>query len=333
LSIVVLLVAFRMIVGALWSAAGQELLGVPEGNVLEVRRALVANRPHIYAIWKEASFRALRRRLIWGAYGFAILSGVVSVAATAWILPAMSSFWGWVLIALISFAVTRMEKNRTESLYARHTPRPGPPDEHEALKRLAEYIAEYPDEAEAASPLLYAYSALDRDQLGQRFKELGTGAVGFAGKLIAVAIVAAIYPFVPAADVEPLAKAGFLGCTYADVYGFFRLSQENLRLAAAAAVVLLAVSPLTVLLAYVRFMFEWRFPIGVQLEVLRREWGFAKRMVVYQPVMAAAGAILLMVSLWASAWCATRLNSSAAGILVLAALPLAAVAAFRTVRV
>jgi hypothetical protein len=175
---------------------------------------------------------------------------------------------------------------------------------------------------------LFAYSALDRDQVGQRFFELGTGAVSFAPRLIAIVLTATIYPHIPAPNVEPLGQAGFIGCTYTDLYGFFRLTQENLPLAIAAAVLVLAVSPFTVLLAYILFMIEWRFPLRVQVEVLRREWGFAARMMAYKPLMAIGSAIFVMAQLWISAWLATRLNSPLAGLVVLLT-PLALALVFR----
>jgi hypothetical protein len=329
LSIVGLVVAFRLIVGALWSAVGQQFTDFQQGTILQKRRSLVELRPMIYSVWRDPVFRLLRRMLIWGAYLLAILSGVVSVVIAALVLTKMSSFWSWVFIVVVSFAVTHVENLGTERIYAKAAPKLTPPNEIEALRRMATYLALYPQETAAASPLLYAYSALTRDQLEQRFFELGTGKVSLAPRLITVALIAAIYPHIPAPDIEPLGRAGFIGCTYTDLYGFFRLTQENLPLAIVAAALLLAVSPLTVLLTYVPFMREWRFPLTVQFEVLRRDWGFAKRTMLYQPLLAIGGAILGMAPLWLSALLATRLNSAVAGLFVLLVMPLAVGFVFR----
>lgn len=323
LSIVLLVVAFRLIVGALWSAVGQQFIQSQPQNVLEMRRLLVAHRPMIYGIWKAPAFAFFRRLFIWGAFLLAILSGVASVAIAALVLPRMSSFWSWVLIGVVSFAVTELEKLGTERLYAWAAPKPVPPTENEAQARLGFYTLLYPQEATAGSPLLYAYSSLERDQVGQRFFELGTGRASLASRLIVLAIIAAIYPHIPAPNIEPFGQTGFIGCTYTDLYGFFRLTQENLRLGIAAAVILLAVSPLTVLSTYISFMREWRFPWKVQFEVLRRELGFATRMMVYQPLMAIVGAIVGMGLLWVSAFLATRFKSPVAGLVVLFIMPLA----------
>ena len=56
LSIVLLFVAFRLIVGALWSAVGQQFIQSQPQNVLEMRRLLVAHRPMIYGIWNAPAF-------------------------------------------------------------------------------------------------------------------------------------------------------------------------------------------------------------------------------------------------------------------------------------
>lgn len=317
LSILLLVVAFRLIVGALWVALGQDVSDMPSGANLNEYQALVAKRMTIYEVWTSSEFRSLRRKLIWGAFVLAILSGIVSVSFTAWVLPRMSSFWSWILIAVVSFAVTQVEKSGTERLYARHAPVRRPPNRVQITDRLASYVEDYPTEAPTASPLLYAYSTLNRQQLRQRFTELGAGAPAWVSRLIVLAVVALVYPHVPAPNIEPLGRMGFIGCTYTDLYGFFRLTQENLPLAIAAIIVLLAFTPLTVLLTYTLFMIEWKFPLQVQVEVLRREQDFAKRMVVYQPVVATAWAIVIMVLLWVSAWLATWLQAPIAGLLVL----------------
>jgi len=332
LSIAALLVAFRLIVGALWSAVGQQLLGSPK-NTLDFHRLLRTNRMVIHAIWRAPDFRWLRRGLIWGAFIFAILSGLASTAFTAWILMAAGtspSLLLWVLIVVVSFAISKGESLVTERLYARHALKPVPPTRQEAIARLAGYLDDHPGEARTASPVLYAYSALERDELGQRFAELGvTSAAARAHRIVSVVLVAALYPYVPAANVEHLGQRGFVGCLYSDFYGFFTVAAENLPLAAALAVALVVVSPLAVLWAYVKFMKEWRFPIDVQLVVLRRESGFALRMAGYMTVLAVASALVGMLLLWVSAELATRLDSPAAGLTVVVLATLAGIALYR----
>ena len=269
--------------------------------------------------------RLFRRKIVWGSYLLSILSGGASVSIAALVLPVMSNFWSWVFIVTVSFAFNRMEKIGTDRLLDRSAPEP--PNRAEASSRLITYEGMYPNEVTTASPLLYAYSVLDRDQIAQQFLELGTGNPSLATRLIMLVLIAAIYPHIPTPNVEPLGRIGFIGCTYTDLYGFFRIAQENIALTVAAAILLLAVSPLTVLLAYVRFMREWRFPSEVRFEVLRREWGFAKRHLAYQPAVAiVVGTILGMTLLWVSAWLATRLNSALAGLFVLLSMPFAVMA-------
>ena len=160
--------------------------------------------------------------------------------------------------------------------------------------------------------------------------ELGTrGAVGRVPRWGAVVLVAVLFPLVPAPSVERFADAGFLGCSYATTFGFFEVARENLGLAAVAALVLLVTSPIALFWMLLRLMAEWDVPMRVQVEVLRRERGFAVRNMPFAALSATAWGVVFTLMLWLSAVVAVGLDSPAAGILVLPIPALIAVAIVR----
>ena len=103
LSILLLVLSFAMLRGALWSVIGERLAGGLRTGTVAMRRDLVALRPDIYRIWRSPDFRPYRRRLVREAFSVAVLaglSGAASVALAAWILSATdssSSLLAWVL--------------------------------------------------------------------------------------------------------------------------------------------------------------------------------------------------------------------------------------------
>jgi hypothetical protein len=333
LSFLALLLAFRMIVTALRWAVARELAGGLPENALNAVLIVKSLRMETRARLRAPDLRPLGRRLVWGVFIFAVLSGVASTGFTAWILGAAdesSSLLVWALIAIVSIAVTNTEKMLTERRYAQHAPKPEPPAPAEAAERLQSYTLDYPWEARTASPLIYAHSRLERDEIGVRFAELSmSGAVGRTGRVVWIVLVAALFPYVSAPDVEPLEMEGFVGCLYTDFYGFFRVAEENMTLSTVVALLLVAVSPLAVLSTYLQFMREWRFPARTQLDVLRRELGFAGRMMIYQPASYLVTAPLAVLSLWGSAVLATKLDSPVAGLTVLAVAVLSGLAVYR----
>lgn len=137
--------------------------------------------------------------------------------------------------------------------------------------------------------------------------------------MAAIVLIAALYPFVPAPDIRPLRTAGFIGCFYADLYGFFRIAQENFQLAIAAAIIALALNPLVIAQSvYLKIMREWRMPISVQAKALYRTRAFFVKMIPMGAVNGVVNAILGMLTLLTSAVVANWLQSPLAGVAVLA---------------
>jgi hypothetical protein len=239
-----------------------------------------------------------------------------------------SSLLVWALITVVGFTISACERRLIEQLYTPPTLEVQPPTQADAVARFAAHQLLYPDQANTALPLLYAYSGLNVDEIAKRFVQLGASrSVTRAGRTALTVMVALLYPFIPAPDVKPLEMKGFIGCIYVNLYGFFRLTQENLMLAIVAAVVLLAVSPLAVQSAYLRFMREHRIPAKVQAEVIRREWGFAFRMIIYTMLSTIVNVLAVILLLLLSALTATWLDSPLAGVVVLV-IPSALAASF-----
>jgi hypothetical protein len=317
LSICLLVLAFAMIRGALWSAIGESLgRGLPTGT-LAMRRALVLQRPVIRAVWVSPAFLPVRRRMVRIAFGVTVLaglSGAVSVALAAWVLRgsgSSSSLFAWGLIMAGGLTIDRLEDLLgTERLRDKVPP---PPTKAEAVKRYAEYVDRYPNEKRSGSSLLYAYSRLERDQITRRLIELSLrGPVGRVLRWSTVVLVAVVFPLLPAPSVDHFKTGGFVSCSYATTFGFFDVAKDNLGLATVAVAALLATSPVTLSWTWWRMMGEWKFPTSVRLEVLRRERGLALRNVPYQMLSAAVWAAAFSLVLWLSAEVAVSWNSPAA---------------------
>jgi hypothetical protein len=317
--------------GSLWSAVGVGYFHARSTPVHDFRRDLRALRPEITLLWTTRGFRWFRRALIALVWIPAVVSGLASTAFAAWVLTHVSSsLLVWPLIAGVSVAITNTEERLMTNRFA--PVRKRPPNREEAERRLAGYLAQYPREAGSASPLLYAYSGLGRVEMSQRFAELSaTGNLGLVTRVGTIVLIAAIFPHLPIPSIDSAAQDGFLGGVYANAFGFFRLAEANLAVSLGAALVLIIATPVLVLHAYHQFMAEWRMPIVVRVEALRRESRFAVRMTPAAVLMAFAMTAVVIPLLWLSAELANRLDSAVAGLAPLVAAGLMAIAAIRGV--
>jgi hypothetical protein len=336
LAIVGIVVGYRLVAGSLWSSLAIQFLGAVPQGLASAWRSIRAVREEVLTLMAASELRTLSRRLVLGGWTAAIVSGAASTGFASWLLLTVSptrSLLLWLPIVAVSLVITRLEHLVTEHWYSSHGPRLEPPTRDEAATRLQNYLSHHPFEAPTASPLLYAHSGLDRDEIQQRFLELGaTGGTGRIGRLGFVVLVATFYPLLPPADLGRLADDGYLGCVFIGLHDFFRVAQENLILALTAAVIALALLPIAVVGSYLRFMREWRFPFRLRWEVVRRELGFAHRMVVYLVVITTATAAAGTLVLWVGARLAVRLDSPPAGLAVLVLGPLAAILLVRRFR-
>lgn len=326
-----LLASLLWLRGSLWSAVGVGYFRARTTPVRDFRHDLRALRPEIALLWTTPGFRWFRRAVIALVWIPAVLSGLASTAFAAWVLTHVSSsLLVWPLIAGVSVAITHTEERLMANRFA--PVRKRPPNRKEAERRLAVYLAQYPREAASASPLLYAYSGLGRLEMSQRFAELSaTGSLGLVARVGTIVLIAAIFPHLPVPSIDSAAQDGFLGGVYANAFGFFRLAEANLVVSIGAALALIIATPVLVLHAYHRFMAEWRMPVAVRVEALRRESGFALRMTPAAVLIAVAMTALLMPLLWLSAGLANRLDSALAGLAPLVAASLIAIAAVRGV--
>lgn len=330
LPIAALIVSLFLLRGALWTAVGLGMFGARDAPVADHRRDMRNLRGEIALLWNTPAFRWLRWGLLSAVWILAVGSGLASVAFAALVLTQVSSsLLVWPLIVCVSVAITNTERGVIHARFALF--REPPPSPAEAKRRLARYLAEYPEEAESALPLAYAYSGLDRAEISQRFAELSTtGGLGRVTWIGTIVLVAAIFPYLPVPNVENVGNEGFVDCVYADTYGFFDVAEANLLVSVGAALLLIAATPVLVLHTVHRFMAEWRAPMAVRLEAMRRERRrFAARMRPYAMLIALAGSVIEMTILWASAELATRLSSAAAGLSVIIALNCALIAAAR----
>ena len=304
---------YLMVRGALWSAIALAFFGAREARIGEFRRDTRALREETKSIWLAPNFRPLRWLLLSLVLVLAIVSGVASTAFAAWILTDVSSsLLVWALIVIVSLGITRGEELVLNSRFAQFRDRP--PSQEAAAGRLVEYVRAHPQEAHTGAPLLYAHSGLTRAGITERFAELSAaGGVGRAARIGTIVLLAATFPHLPAPEVERFADDGFVGCVYAEWFGFFRVAEGHLAVSAVAALALFALMPVFILWTYRRFMSEWRFPAAVQLEVMRRESPGSLLMTPVLTLISIAGTAFWIPVLWASAEVGTRLDSAAAG--------------------
>ena len=329
-SVGLILTAYLLIRGALWSAVGESLVGGMPPSSIESRHLLVALRPRINMIWRSQGFRPTRRRMLRAAFIVPAVSGSASVVVAAWFLRGQSwraPMLTWIAIVASTAMLAWVEGRAGADRLVEVPPSPTP---IEAEKRLVDYLERFPAEVRSGAPLMYAYSGRDR---GEMFAEMAQIAMKGAGSRAArwgqILLVAVLLPLTPAPPVDQFSGDGFVGCSYTTAYGFFGLAQGHLALTTLAVAILLAVCPWAVLWSYVRLMRRWSIPPRVQAEVLRREGGFARRNSIYQAVSAVMMAVALTLILWLSAGVAVLAGSPVAGYSVLVVAGLVAYAAVR----
>jgi hypothetical protein len=166
---------------------------------------------------------------------------------------------------------------------------------------------------------IYAHSGLSTAELEEEFFQLGTsGPLGFTSTVWGLVMVVLLYSLLPAPDVSRFQSDGLTGCFFSIVHGFAGVAEENLVRSIIAAAVLLVLMPISVLIAYLRFMIRYRFPPTAVAQVLVREAPFAVRAPIYSIVMIAVMASVIALLMWGSAVVAVRWNSPVAGTVVLA---------------
>jgi hypothetical protein len=212
--------------------------------------------------------------------------------------------------------VEKLEDVLTARRYREVIPR-RPADRQAALRRAREWQELHPGDT-SAMPWIYEHSGLSSAEIQEEFSQLGTsGPVGFTSNLLGLVMVVLWYSLLPAPDVDRFQTDGLTGCFFHIVHGFAGVAEENLVPSIIAAVVLLVLMPISVLIAYLRFMIRYRFPPAAMTQVLVRETPFAVRMPIYLIVMAAVIALIIALLMWGSAVVAVRWNSPVAGTVVL----------------
>jgi hypothetical protein len=263
-----------------------------------------------------------RRWHVFGWWLVAGLAGIVTIAITGALLSTSWNAWlVWAMVGVAVWSVVKLEDVLTARPY-RQVISQRPADPQAALDRAREWQELHPYDT-SAMPWIYEHSGLSTAEIQEEFSQLGTsGPVGFTSKLLGLVIVVLVYSLLPAPDVARFQSEGVTGCFFHIVHGFASVAEENLVPSIVAAAVLLVLMPVSVLIAYLRFMIRYRFPPEAMAQVLVRERGFAIRMPIYLVVMAVVIASLIALLMWASAAVAVRWNSPVAGTLVLV-LPMA----------
>jgi hypothetical protein len=258
-----------------------------------------------------------RRWHVFGWWLVAGLAGMVTIAVTGALLSTSWNAWlVWAMVAVAVWCVVKFEDGLTARPYRQVTPQ-RPADRQAALRRAREWQELHPDDTSAV-PLIYEHSGLSTAEIREEFSQLGTsGPVGFTSNLLRLVMVVLLYSLLPAPDVDRFQSEGVTGCFFTIVHGFASVAEENLMPSIIAAAVLLFLMPISVLVAYLRFMIRYRFPPAAMTQVLVRETPFALRMPIYLIVMAPVVTLIIALLMWASAVVAVRWNSPVAGTVVL----------------
>lgn len=301
---------------AVWAALGEYLArgadrpGDPPDELDQAE--LTHQRPLSVAAWQGRGFPVVRLALALRALAVCALaaaSGWASVLVAREVLAADGSLTGYATVVAAAVLLSWLEALPFLPWRPRR-----PPARPELKARLARYLARYPQESGHASALLYAGSKLDRHGLTAWIARLTPAPR--AAQLAGLLLTALLFTLAPAPPVDALAAQGRLGAGYAAGIGLFAAAGWPTGV---AVVVLLLVSPLPVLWAFVRFGALWRLPADAQAEVLRRERGPARRSVAAAAWRALVRAVAGAAVLWFSAFVATRTGSAPAGLVTLTA--------------
>ncbi len=297
--------------GSLYVSVRQTLVGTENSFGINVERGVLVNslmgglprwwrRWHIFGWWLVAGLS--------GAVTTAIASALLNTSWNAWLIWAMVVIAGWCVVKLEE-ALTVRRFQKIKSLQ--------PAEQEVALQRAKEWLQYHPGDT-SAMPLIYIHSGLSTAEIQEEFSELGTsGLTGFTSKVLCLVIVVLFYALLPAPDVSRFQNEGLSGCFFSIVHGFAGVAEENLVPSIIAALVLLVLMPISFLIAYLRFMIRYHFPLGAMRQVLLRETPFAIRMRVYSILMISVLALVIALLMWGSAVVAVRWNSPVAGIILL----------------
>jgi hypothetical protein len=308
--------ALQMIYGSFYTSVRKTLLGSEHQFRISTERGILVNR------LMGGLPLAWRRWLVFGWWLIAGLSGAVTVAITGALLRTAWNTWlVWALVVVAGWCLAKLEDVLTERRYRVVIPLRGP-DRQEALRRAREWREQRPADT-SGMPWIYAYSGLSDEEMREEFLKLGSsGPLGFTAKVWGCVIVALLYSVLPAPDVSRFQSQGLTGCFFSIVHDFAGVARENLMPSIIAGVVLLVLMPISILLAYLRFMIRYRFPPQAVAHVLVGEMLAALFMPLYMIVMAAGMALAIALLMWVSAVVADRWNSPIAGTVVLG-LPIA----------
>jgi hypothetical protein len=303
--------ALQLTYGSFYASVRETLVGTETPFSISRESGMLVNRlmRSLPLVW--------RRWLVFGWWLVAGLFGAVTVAITGALLRTpWNAGLVWALVAVAGWSVTKLEDVLTERRYRAVIPR-RPADRQEALRRAREWRELRPGDT-SAMPWIYAHSGLSTAEIEEAFSQLGSsGPVGFTSKLLGVVVVVLLYSLLPAPDVSRFESEGVTGCFFGIVHGFAGVAQQNLTASIVAAAVLLVLMPISVLIAYLRFMIRYRFPLHAIAQVLLREVPFALRMPMYSIVMIAIMGLVIALLMWGSAAVANTWNSPVAGTVVL----------------
>jgi hypothetical protein len=311
LPLLAMLASVVIVYGGLYTAAREVFVG-PEDHPLHLdpQRGVEVN------LQMARLSRGWRMWMRWGWWLLAAAAGAVTVLVTGVLLRSSWPSWlVWTFTAASVWAVLQVETLVTSARYQENVADRLPKPEQITERRL-EWEASHPFDL-SAMPLIYAYSGLSTDEIEARFKKLGTsGMLALTAKVLGFVVIVLTYSQLPAPSVERFRADGLFGCFFANLHGFAGVAKENLGLSIVAGLVLLVLVPFSVLMAYRKFMVEYRFPFPVMGEVLRRESGFARRMWVYTVLGTTIMGVALALVLWLSAVVADHWNSPLGGAVV-----------------
>jgi hypothetical protein len=303
--------ALQLTYGSFYASVRQTLVATGNPFGVSVERGMLVN-----SLMRSLP-RAWRR---WHVFGWWLVAGLAGTVTTAIAGALLSTSWNawlvWTMVAVAGWCVVKLEDVLTVRRYREVIPR-RPADRQAALRRAREWQELRPSDT-SAMPWIYAHSGLSTAEIEEEFGQLGTsGPVGFTSKVLGLVMVVLLYSLLPAPDVSRFQSEGLTGCFFSIVHGFAGVAEENLVPSIIAAAVLLVLMPISVLIAYLRFMIRYRFPPAAVAQVLVRETPFAVRMPIYSIVMIAVMASVIALLMWGSAVVAVRWNSPVAGSVVL----------------
>ena len=303
--------ALQLTYGSFYVSVRETLVGTDNPFGLSFERGMLVNS------LMSSLPRTWRR---WHVFGWWLVAGLAGTITTAIAGALLSTSWNpwlvWAMVAVVGWCVVKLEDALTARRYREVIPM-RPADRQAALRRAQEWQELRPGDT-SAMPWIYAYSGLSTAEIEEEFSQLGaSGPVGFTSNVLGLVMVVLLYSLLPAPDVSRFQSEGLTGCFFSIVHGFASVAEENLVPSMIAAAVLFILMPISVLIAYLRFMMRYHFPPAAMAEVLVRETPFAVRTPIYSIVMIAVLALVIALLMWVSAVVAVKWNSPLAGTAVL----------------